>query len=156
MKRIWAPWRMSYIKGPKEDECIFCFDSSLDEERHVLRREEFGLVMLNKYPYTNGHLLVVPAKHASHPKDLGDKEYQALTALLLFSMTALEKVLAPHGMNVGMNLGRVAGAGVDEHLHFHIVPRWDGDHNYVAVLGEVRVINEHLLETYRQLKPAFL
>ncbi len=155
MKRIWAPWRMSYIKGPKEDECIFCFDPSLDEERHVLRREELALVMLNKYPYTNGHLLVIPTKHASHPKDLDDKEYRALTALLLFSMTALEKILAPHGMNVGMNLGRVAGAGVDEHLHFHIVPRWDGDHNYVAVLGEVRVINEHLFETYRQLKPAF-
>lgn len=155
MKRIWAPWRMSYIKAPKEDECIFCFDPSLDEERHVLRREELGLVMLNKYPYTNGHLLVVPTKHASHPKDLDDREYQALTALLLFGMTALEKVLAPHGMNVGMNLGRVAGAGVDEHLHFHIVPRWDGDHNYVAVLGEVRVINEHLDDTYRQLKPAF-
>jgi ATP adenylyltransferase len=155
VKRIWAPWRMRYIKGPKEDECIFCFDPSLDEERHVLRREEFAFVLLNKYPYTNGHLLVVPTKHASHPKDLDDKEYQALTALLLFSMTALEKVLVPHGMNVGMNLGRVAGAGVDEHLHFHIVPRWDGDHNYVAVLGEVRVINEHLDDTYRQLKPAF-
>jgi ATP adenylyltransferase len=155
VKRIWAPWRMRYIKGPKKDECIFCFDPSLDEERYVLRREEFAFVLLNKYPYTNGHLLVVPTKHASHPKDLDDREYQALTALLLFSMTALEKVLAPHGMNVGMNLKRAAGAGVDQHLHFHIVPRWDGDHNYVAVLGEVRVINEHLLETYRQLKPAF-
>ena len=155
MKHIWAPWRMSYIKGPKEDECVFCFDPSLDEERHVLRREELAFVLLNKYPYTNGHLLVVPTKHAGHPRDLDRKEYQALTALLLESMTALEKVLAPHGMNVGMNLGKVAGAGVDEHLHFHIVPRWDGDHNYVAVVGEVRVINEHLDETYRQLKPAF-
>jgi ATP adenylyltransferase len=155
VKRIWAPWRMSYIKGPKEDECIFCFDPSLDEERYVLRREEFAFVLLNKYPYTNGHLLVVPTRHLSHPKDLDEKAYQALTALLLFSMTALEKVLAPHGMNVGMNLGRVAGAGVDEHMHFHIVPRWEGDNSYMPVLGEVRVISEHLLETYRQLKPAF-
>jgi ATP adenylyltransferase len=155
VKRIWAPWRMSYIKGPKEDECIFCFDPSLDEERYVLRREEFAFVLLNKYPYTNGHLLVVPTRHLSHPKDLDEKAYQALTALLLFSMTALEKVLAPHGMNVGMNLGRVAGAGVDEHMHFHIVPRWEGDNSYMPVLGEVRVISEHLMETYRQLKPAF-
>jgi ATP adenylyltransferase len=155
VKRIWAPWRMSYIKGPKEDECIFCFDPSLDEERYVLRREELTFVLLNKYPYTNGHLLVVPTRHLSHPKDLDEKAYQALTALLLFSMTALEKVLAPHGMNVGMNLGRVAGAGVDEHMHFHIVPRWEGDNSYMPVLGEVRVISEHLMETYRQLKPAF-
>jgi ATP adenylyltransferase len=155
MKRIWAPWRMSYIKGPKQDECVFCFDPSQDEQRHVLRREDLAFVMMNKYPYTNGHLLVVSNKHVGHPRDLSPEEYRALTDLLLFSINALDKSLAPHGMNVGMNQGRVAGAGVDEHLHFHIVPRWDGDHNYVAVLGEVRVINEHLDETYRQLKPAF-
>jgi ATP adenylyltransferase len=146
---------MSYIKGPKEDECIFCFDPRRDPERYVLRREEQAFVLMNRYPYTNGHLLVVPTRHVAHPRDLDEQEYRALTALLLFSLNALEKVLAPHGMNVGMNLGRVAGAGVDEHMHFHVVPRWEGDSSYMAVLGEVRVINEHLDETYRQLKPAF-
>lgn len=155
LKFIWAPWRMSYIKGPKEDECIFCFDSSRDAERYVLRREESAFVLMNKYPYTNGHLLVVPTRHVPHPRDLDGREYRALTALLLFSMNALDKVLAPQGMNVGMNLGRVAGAGVDEHMHFHVVPRWDGDNSYMPVLAEVRVINEHLDETYRQLEPAF-
>jgi ATP adenylyltransferase len=155
MKQLWAPWRMEYIQGPREEACIFCFDSQEDESRFVLKRDPLAFVMLNKYPYTNGHLLVVPNSHVGHPKDLPAEEFAALNRLLLESLCALDRTLKPHGMNVGMNLGQVAGAGVDDHIHFHIVPRWSGDHNYMAVLGEVRMINQHLEETYRQLKPAF-
>jgi len=155
MKQLWAPWRMEYIQGPREESCIFCFDPDLDDSRFVLKRNPLALVMLNKYPYTNGHLLVVPKSHVGHPQDLPPEEFAALNNLLLESICALDRELQPHGMNVGMNLGQVAGAGVDDHIHFHIVPRWSGDHNYMAVLGEVRMINQHLEETYKQLKPAF-
>ncbi len=155
MKQIWAPWRMNYILGPKENSCVFCFDAAEDVSRHVLKRTERAFVLLNKYPYTNGHLLVVPNEHVSRPKDLAAEDFNALTSLLLASIEVVEKTLAPDGLNVGMNLGQVAGAGIDDHMHFHIVPRWSGDHNYMAVLGEVRMINQHLDETYNQLKPAF-
>jgi ATP adenylyltransferase len=155
MKQLWAPWRMEYIQGPRQEGCIFCFDPDLDDERYVLKRTGNAFVLLNKYPYTNGHLLVVPARHVGRPQDLPADEFAELNSLLLESLDALDRSLHPHGMNVGMNLGLVAGAGVDDHMHFHIVPRWNGDHNYMAVLGEVRMINQHLLETWRQLKPAF-
>jgi ATP adenylyltransferase len=155
MKQIWAPWRMQYILGPREEGCVFCFDPAADRSRHVLKRTEKAFVLLNKFPYTNGHLLVVPTRHVARPRDLGVEEYHALCDLLLESIAAVEKILAPHGLNVGMNLGQVAGAGVDEHMHYHVVPRWSGDHNYMAVLGEVRMINEHLEETYLKLKSAF-
>ncbi len=155
MKQIWAPWRMDYILGPKPEGCVFCFDAESDAERLVLRRTETSFVMLNKYPYTNGHLLVIPTRHVSHPRDLPAAEYAAWQALVLQSIEALEESISPQGFNVGMNLGLVAGAGVDDHIHTHIVPRWNGDHNYMAVLGEVRMINQHLSDTYAQLKPAF-
>ncbi len=146
---------MEYIQGPGEESCIFCFDPQEDEKRFVLKRDPLAFVMLNKYPYTNGHLLVVPNRHVGRPVDLPPEEFAALNELLLESYSALDQVLQPQGMNLGMNLGEVAGAGVDDHIHFHIVPRWSGDHNYMAVLGEVRMINQHLEETYQQLKPAF-
>ncbi len=155
MKQLWAPWRMQYILGPREQGCVLCVDPAEDADRLVLHRSRSSLVMLNKFPYTNGHLLVVPVRHVARPWELEESEYLDLNRLLLESMRAVEKTLKPHGMNVGMNLGEVAGAGVDGHLHFHIVPRWSGDHNYMAVLGEVRVVNEHLSETYRKLKPDF-
>lgn len=155
MKRIWAPWRMRYIRGPKKKGCIFCFDPTEDRERFVLFRDRQALVMLNKYPYTNGHIMVVPVAHVARPQDLASAAFAALAARLRRSVQILEKTLRPHGMNVGMNLGAVAGAGVEDHIHFHIVPRWNGDHNFMPVIGEVRVINEHLEDTFRLLKPAF-
>lgn len=146
---------MEYIRGPKEAGCIFCFDPAEDERRFVLKRTPRAFVMLNKFPYTNGHLLVVPVEHVDRPGRLEPADRDALHALLMESIGALETSLAPDGMNVGMNLGQVAGAGIDDHIHYHIVPRWRGDHNYMAVVGEVRMINQHLQETYRELKPAF-
>jgi ATP adenylyltransferase len=155
MKQIWAPWRMDYILGPKDDGCIFCFDPKEDAIRYVLKRTGRAFVIMNKYPYTNGHLLVVPNVHHSHPGELSPEDYAALNELLLKSIMCLDKAVSPDGMNVGMNLGKVAGAGVADHIHYHIVPRWDGDHNYMAVLGEVRMINQHLEETYQHLLPFF-
>lgn len=146
---------MEYIRGPKEAGCIFCFDPSEDEHRFVLKRTPRAFVMLNKFPYTNGHLLVVPVAHVDRPARLAREDLDALHGLLMESIQVLESSLAPDGMNVGMNLGEVAGAGVDDHIHYHIVPRWRGDHNYMAVVGEVRMINQHLQDTYRELKPAF-
>jgi ATP adenylyltransferase len=155
MKRVWAPWRMAFIRGPKERGCIFCFGAAQDEDRHVLRREKRAFVLLNKYPYTGGHVMVVPSAHVSRPEDLDTRDYSALVALLRKSIAALEQALHPDGFNVGMNLGGVAGAGVADHIHFHIVPRWNGDHNFMPVVGDVRVVNEHLAETFRFLKPSF-
>ncbi|RLB57137.1 MAG: HIT family hydrolase [Deltaproteobacteria bacterium] len=155
MKHLWAPWRTQYILGPREPGCVFCFEPDQDDERHVLVRSSSAFVIMNKYPYSNGHLLVVPRRHVARPWQLPAEEYRQLCSLLLESMQVVQQALQPHGMNVGMNMGQVAGAGVDEHMHFHIVPRWSGDHNYMSVLGEVRVINQHLEETWRLLKQAF-
>lgn len=155
MKRLWAPWRMSYIKGPRKNECIFCFDPREDQSRWVLRREERALVLLNKYPYTSGHVMVVPVLHAGRPEELSPEDFGALCALLRKSTSAIQKALAPDGMNIGINLGKTAGAGVADHLHFHIVPRWNGDQNFMPVVGEVRVINEHLEATYQKLLAFF-
>ncbi|HOX45912.1 MAG TPA: HIT domain-containing protein [Myxococcota bacterium] len=155
MNRIWAPWRMEYILAPKEGGCIFCFEPAQDPERWVLRREPEGMVLLNKYPYTGGHVMVVPRAHVSRPHELSAAQFSALNALLHRSIQALEERLRPDGMNVGMNLGRVAGAGVADHLHWHVVPRWNGDNNFMPVLGDVRVMNEYLDRTCEHLKPAF-
>ncbi len=146
---------MEYILGPKEPVCIFCFDPAQDAERHVLRRETEAFVILNKYPYTNGHLMVVPRAHVSRSAQLTREQSHALTDLLDRTIQALEEKNNPDGMNVGMNLGLVAGAGVEDHLHYHVVPRWNGDTNFMPVIGEVRVINQHLQETYEHLLPAF-
>jgi ATP adenylyltransferase len=146
---------MEFILGSKTEGCIFCFDGALDRERLVLRREPEGLVLLNKYPYTGGHVMVVPRAHVSRPQALAPAEFAALNALLARSIQALEERLRPDGLNVGMNLGRVAGAGVADHVHWHIVPRWTGDHNFMPVLGEARVMNEYLEQTWTHLRPAF-
>ena len=146
---------MEYILGPKEPGCIFCFDPKQDTERLVLRRESHAFVILNKYPYTGGHLMVVPTLHECRLGAFEPNVWGELCELVRRSSQAVEKTLNPDGLNVGMNLGRVAGAGVDDHLHFHIVPRWNGDTNFMPVLGHVRVMNQYLEETYQQLKPAF-
>jgi ATP adenylyltransferase len=155
MKRIWAPWRMSYIKGPQKTGCIFCFDPSEDRSRLVLRREERAFVLLNKYPYTSGHAMVVPTAHVGRPEDLSAQDFAAVCDLLRQSSRAIQESLAPDGINIGMNIGKVAGAGVEDHLHFHIVPRWNGDHNFMPVVSEVRVINEHLEATYEKMLAFF-
>jgi len=154
VKRIWTPWRMKYILSPKGEECIFCAKaaSDRDEENYVLYRGKRAYIMLNLYPYTNGHLMVIPYQHVA-TLELLDEETLAETMLLIAKgIRILRRAMKPHGFNVGCNIGRVAGAGVDDHVHLHVVPRWEGDTNFMPVLAETRLIPELLTDTYRKLK----
>lgn len=158
MKVFWAPWRMEYIlSDQKGGPCIFCTgdDRTEDRTRLILSVGSLTMVMMNRYPYINGHLLVAPVRHVPDLEALSDEETLDLLITVRLSIGVLRKEMSPEGFNVGLNLGRVAGAGVEEHVHFHIVPRWNGDTNYMTVFGEVRVIPEHIEETYRKLLPRF-
>lgn len=154
MKTMWAPWRMEYILNDKEKGCIFCKALS-EQENLTLYKGKVTMVVMNKFPYINGHLLVAPIKHLSTLDQLSKGEMGDLLETVEQSVGILKKVMNPDGFNVGLNLGKVAGAGVEEHLHFHIVPRWFGDTNALTVFADVRVIPEHLLDTYNNLKPYF-
>jgi ATP adenylyltransferase len=149
---------MQYIQEAKEgqggDGCIFCAIPEKEPER-VLVRDELAYVVLNKFPYNPGHLLVVPLRHVGDLEDTTSQENADLQALLQRSIRALRRTAAPDGFNIGLNLGRTAGAGIPEHLHWHIVPRWSGDTNFMPVVGDTRVLPELLVETYRRLKPGF-
>jgi len=158
MKVLWAPWRMEYILADKEEgNCIFCpgQDRSQDRARLVLYAGRLTMVVMNRYPYNNGHLLVAPCRHVAGLDDLDMVETQDLIAMVNRSIGALKAVMNPEGFNVGLNLGRVAGAGMEEHLHFHVVPRWNGDTNLMTVVGDVRVIPEHIRDTYNKLRVHF-
>ena len=153
MERIWAPWRQSYVSNAKSDECcIFCPHPSGrgDRERLILVRSDYSLMMLNRYPYTGGHLMVAPLRHTAEPDDLSDLEMLDLMRLFCKGRAILKRVANPDGFNVGINLGRAAGAGVADHLHMHIVPRWNGDSNFMTVVGDVRVIPDGLMEAYER------
>ena len=154
METMWAPWRIEYIIGEKEEGCIFC--KALGQQADLtLYKGQITLVMMNKFPYINGHLLVAPKRHLSTLDQLSIEEMGMLLKTVEQSIGILKKVMNPDGFNVGLNVGRVAGAGVEEHLHLHIVPRWFGDTNALTVFADVRVIPEHLLATYNNLKPYF-
>jgi ATP adenylyltransferase len=158
MKVLWAPWRMEYILSHRKEEgCIFCpgGDRSRDEDRLILYVDSLSMVMMNRFPYNNGHLLVAPVRHAPDLASLSEDECLSLLVMVRKSIDIVRKVMHPEGFNVGLNLGHAAGAGVEEHLHFHMVPRWNGDTNYMAVFGDARVIPEHLKATYRKLLPYF-
>jgi ATP adenylyltransferase len=149
---------MEYILSDKEKTgCIFCTgdNRTCDEDRLVLHAGPMSIVMMNKFPYNNGHLLVSPVRHTPGLEGLSPGENLDLILMVKKSIGILKKVMNPEGFNVGLNLGKVAGAGVEEQLHFHIVPRWSGDTNFMTVTGEVRVIPAHIRETYGKLKPYF-
>ncbi|MDD5205888.1 MAG: HIT domain-containing protein [Desulfobacterales bacterium] len=158
MKVLWAPWRMGYILSDKDQDCIFCpgEDRSKDAERLILFSGGQSLVMMNRFPYNNGHLLVAPVRHVAGLEELGSEEILDLLLTVRKSIGVLKKAMKPEGFNVGLNLGHVAGAGIEEHIHFHIVPRWNGDTNYMTILDDVRVIPEHIQRTYEKLLPGFL
>ena len=156
MQVLWAPWRMAYIGGPKESGCIFCAAGDTVDLRQALVFTQLpAVVMLNKFPYTNGHLLVAPRRHAADFAALPADELHGLTEALQLATHVLTDAFHPDGMNLGMNLGRAAGAGVADHLHWHIVPRWVGDTNFMPMLAETRVMPQHLEATYDQLLPLF-
>ncbi len=159
MEILWAPWRMEYIlkaKDGSEEGCIFCnrVEQTRDRENLILYRSQHAFVIMNRFPYNNGHLMVVPYRHSGNLLDLEPPEHQDLFALLQLSVKALEAVMNPHGYNIGMNLGRVAGAGIEDHLHFHIVPRWNGDTNFMPIIGDTKVVSEALDKTYEKLVEA--
>jgi ATP adenylyltransferase len=157
---LWAPWRMEYILAPKDDKvCIFCgIDTASEEERRerlVVCTTPRACVMLNRYPFASGHLLVIPCEHRSTLEDLDDEVYDDLFRLVRVSTSKLRAALKPDGFNVGINLGASAGAGVAAHLHVHIVPRWSGDTNFMPVVADTRVIPQALSATRDYLEPYF-
>ena len=159
MEKLWAPWRMAYILGedPPEEGCILCNRVKAPTDKHrelgVLRVDEKAYIIQNRYPYNNGHLMVVPVRHVPSPLDLPEDEFVALHELLRAAVRAIDKSMQPHGHNIGMNIGTVAGAGIHEHCHYHIVPRWSGDTSYMPILSDTKIISEGLLETYDKLLP---
>lgn len=159
--RIWAPWRIAYLKGevPAPRGCLFCIQGDLPpEERRealLLSIEENSLVMLNRYPYSGGHLMVAPRRHAASLEDLSLEEHDALFRKVRETLGILKQVVRPEGVNIGVNLGRAAGAGIEAHLHVHLVPRWIGDVNFMTAVADTRVISEALLSSYDTLLPYF-
>lgn len=157
MKRLWTPWRMKYLESKRPEGCVFCqkIADSDDAKNHILYRGQYACVVLNLYPYNSGHLMIIPYAHAARLADLPMEAQTEMLALLNKSLEVLQRALSPEGFNIGMNLGRAAGAGIDEHLHVHAVPRWTGDTNFMAIFAETRVVPEWLDDTYRKLKPIF-
>ena len=159
MRNLYAPWRMEYIEEPAEPGCLFCraLDAPAEDDRRnlLVYRGDGALVMLNKFPYNIGHVMVAPHAHVGSLTDLDDEQTLALMRLVRRSLTVIQGLMAPDGFNVGVNLGRVAGAGIPDHVHVHVVPRWNGDTNFMPVLGAVKVIGEHLDRTWEKMAGAF-
>jgi ATP adenylyltransferase len=152
---LWAPWRMEYILSKKEGGCVFCaYAKAADHalaDAHVLAATAHAYVVLNRYPFAAGHLLVIPNRHESTLERLPLEEYEALMRLAREAAIRLRSAVGCQGMNVGINLGQAAGAGIAEHLHVHVVPRWEGDTNFMPVIADVRVMPQHLTATYQHL-----
>ncbi len=162
MEKLWSPWRSKYIESLKEkkddDKCIFCEAAKNDvndPENLLVRKGESTFTLLNLYPYNNGHLMIVPFRHIGDLDDLSNQEGSEIIRELQLARRALLDISQPQGFNIGANLGRIGGAGIDEHIHFHIVPRWSGDTNFMPVLGDVKVISQELKETKLKLLNAY-
>ena len=171
MDRIWAPWRGEYIeslssnnsgdsKGKGESPCIFCREFSEDSSQHnpdglVLYVDHKAVITMNKFPYNSGHVLIAPSVHTGDLATLSEDISHHISALITKTVEALKDAYSPDGFNIGMNLGRIAGAGIPDHLHYHIVPRWSGDNNFMPAIGETKVMPEHILKTVEKLKPYF-
>jgi ATP adenylyltransferase len=157
MEVVWAPWRMEFILGAKAMNCFVCeaLKTGVSVETLVLHVTSHSVVMLNRYPYISGHLMVIPHRHVASLSDLKKEEMEDLNETLRRTTEVVNRVLSPDGVNLGMNLGKAAGAGLEDHIHWHIVPRFMGDSNAFTVLADARVIPEALVETYERYAPAF-
>ena len=157
MKQIWAPWRIEYIQMEKPGECILCDKSEQrdDTANYILYRGDKNFVIMNAYPYNSGHLMIAPYRHVASLEKLTDEELGEHFGIVSRSVKVLKQVLKPDGFNIGINMGRIAGAGIDKHIHTHIVPRWQGDTNFMPVIADTKVINEALSETYKKLQGKF-
>jgi ATP adenylyltransferase len=161
MERLFSPWRSAYIASFKReqkhgDECLFCAvtASKNDARNLVLHRGKTCFVMMNLYPYNSGHIMVVPYRHTSDLGELSTKEHAEVMSLIAKMMKVMKPLMHPHGFNIGANLGRAAGAGIDQHIHFHLVPRWNGDTNFMPTLAETKLVSEDIDRTYGKLKKA--
>jgi len=159
VENLYAPWRKDFIekKEPREEGCIFCNRSKLEPklESLVVFKDMHSFVLLNKYPYNNGHLMVAPYNHTDNLSDLSVEEYSEIMKNIIFGVEVLKEAYKPQGFNIGMNLGTVAGAGVADHLHWHIVPRWGGDTNFMPIISNTKVLHEILAETFLRVYPIF-
>jgi ATP adenylyltransferase len=159
MQHLWAPWRSTYINN-KEDHrvrCIFCeaAASSRDEESLIVHRGRFNFVILNRYPYTSGHVMIAPYQHAARLQQVANETVEEMMRLARTSERLIEGIYKPQGLNIGMNLGEAAGAGIEQHIHFHVLPRWMGDANFMTSIGDTRVLPEVLEVTFAKLSEAF-
>lgn len=154
METMFAPWRMEYLVGKKKDGCVFCKCSTRCDD-YIVFEGKTCFVMLNRYPYVGGHLMIIPSRHLGNISELTLEERTEMFNLLDASVKVLKEAMDPHGFNIGMNLGKAAGAGIAEHVHIHVIPRWDGDTNFMSVVGNVRVIPEDLVTTAAKLAPLF-
>ncbi|MGH2819985.1 MAG: HIT family protein [Actinomycetota bacterium] len=158
MERLWSPWRSEYVGSAGEgDECIFCsgLERGADEDSGILYRAARSFVLLNAFPYNSGHVMVAPTRHVGELHDMTEEERGELMDVTTTTIEVIRRGMNPHGFNVGMNLGRVAGAGIPGHLHMHVVPRWGGDTNFMPVVGETKVLPEMLSDTDAKLRPLF-
>ena len=157
MKHVWAPWRITYVRSPKPKGCILCDKpaETRDPENYILYRGRKNYVMLNAYPYNPGHLMIIPYRHIATPEEMTDEERHEHFDIITLGLKALRAEFTPACFNVGINIGRPAGAGIDDHTHSHIVPRWTGDTNFITAVGDVRVIPEALADSYAKLKERF-
>ena len=158
MKNLWSPWRSKYIESFKDEQsngnCIFCdaVDKDLSDMNNlVVHKSKNILILLNLYPYNNGHLMIVPKRHVGNIESLVVEELHELMDQIVLAEKVLRKIYEPHGFNIGANLGRAGGAGIEEHIHFHIVPRWNGDTNFMPAIGEVKVISQDLADSKKKL-----
>ncbi len=156
MKELWAPWRVEYFKIPRDRGCFLCksFADRQDRDNHIVKRGETCAIVMNRYPYTGGHLMVCPYRHVSQFEELTAEETAELMDLTKQAMLALRKTVRPHGFNIGINIGEAAGAGLKDHIHLHIVPRWTGDTNFITVMADVRVVPQSLHELWPVLRNA--
>lgn len=162
MEKLWSPWRSNYIDSFKDsddkNECVFCSAPKEEIENDdclVLHKGKYNFIMMNLYPYNNGHLMILPYRHTADYLELTTEELNEITELNKKAIIALKNIMSPHGFNFGANIGQAAGAGIHTHLHFHLVPRWNGDTNFMPVLGEVKIISQDLLETKKKIIAEF-
>jgi ATP adenylyltransferase len=156
MDRIWAPWRIQYVTAACPEGCIFCDKPAdgRDDENMILHRSKLAFLMINAFPYNNGHLMVAPFRHLGDISGLMDEELLEMMKLVQYGKELLSKAFSPDGFNIGINMGKVAGAGIADHIHIHIVPRWNGDTNFMPVIADVKVMPQALESTYKALKEA--
>ncbi|MBU4305998.1 MAG: HIT domain-containing protein [Candidatus Omnitrophica bacterium] len=155
MDNLWAPWRIQYIQAKKTKGCIFCQKPKQKKDRinYIVVRKKYVYSLLNIFPYNNGHVLIAPFRHVAELDKLNGEEKLELLDLVIETTKILKAILKPHGFNIGMNVGKTAGAGIDAHLHVHVVPRWNADTNFMPVLTETKIISQSLDELYRMIKP---